>query len=99
MLKLSIFPKKKIKEITNLNKSNYYVWKINDKSNDDQLKAVTGICLMLGALIVMGLYSNLPKEILIYFPISFKGYIIYLDTLLSFRIFSFPCHAMYLGHL
>ena len=54
------FPKeKKIKEITNLNKSNYYVWKINDKSNDDQLKAVTGICLMLGALIVMGLYSNL----------------------------------------
>ena len=54
------FPQeKKIKEITNLNKSNYYVWKINDKSNDDQLKAVTGICLMLGALIVMGLYSNL----------------------------------------
>ena len=54
------FPQeKKIKEISNLNKSNYYVWKINDKSNDDQLKAVTGICLMLGALIVMGLYSNL----------------------------------------
>ena len=54
------FPQeKKIKEKTNLNKSNYYVWKINDKSNDDQLKAVTGICLMLGALIVMGLYSNL----------------------------------------
>ena len=54
------FPQeKKIKEITNLDKSNYYVWKINDKSNDDQLKAVTGICLMLGALIVMGLYSNL----------------------------------------
>tara|TARA_Y100001935_G_C17046692_1_gene379928 strand:- start:167 stop:469 length:303 start_codon:yes stop_codon:yes gene_type:complete len=54
------FPKeKKTKEITNLNKNNYYVWKITDKSNDDQLKAVTGICLMLGALIVMGLYSNL----------------------------------------
>ena len=54
------FPQeKKIKEITNLNKSNYYVWKINDKSNDDQLNAVTGICFMLGALIVMGLYSNL----------------------------------------
>ncbi len=35
------------------------IWNINDKSNDDQLKAVTGICIMFGALIVMGLYSNL----------------------------------------
>ena len=35
------------------------IWKINDESNDDQLEAVTGICLMLGALIIMGLYSNL----------------------------------------
>ena len=35
------------------------IWKINDESNDDQFKAVTGICLMLGALIIMGLYSNL----------------------------------------
>ena len=34
-------------------------WKINDISNNDQLKAVVGICFMLGALIVMGLYSNL----------------------------------------
>ena len=34
------------------------VWKINDESNDDQLKAVTGICFMFGALILMGLYSN-----------------------------------------
>ena len=34
-------------------------WKINDKSNDDQLKAVIGICFMIGALIVMGLYSSL----------------------------------------
>jgi DNA helicase IV len=33
-------------------------WKINDISNNDQLKAVVGICFMLGALIVMGLYSN-----------------------------------------
>jgi hypothetical protein len=40
-----------------LNKQN--IWKINDESNDDQFKAVTGICLMLGALIIMGLYSNL----------------------------------------
>ena len=39
------------------------VWKLYDKSNakedGDQLKAVTGICFMFGALIVMGLYSNL----------------------------------------
>ena len=34
-------------------------WKINDIYNNDQLKAVVGICFMLGALIVMGLYSNL----------------------------------------
>ena len=33
-------------------------WKISDISNNDQLKAVVGICLMFGALIVMGLYSN-----------------------------------------
>ena len=39
-------------------KSNKF-WEIGDKSNNDQLKAVTGICFMLGALIVMGLYSNL----------------------------------------
>ena len=35
------------------------IWKINDESNDDQLKAVTGICFMLVSLIVMGLYSSL----------------------------------------
>ena len=34
-------------------------WKISDKSNDDQLKAVIGICFMFGSLILMGLYSNL----------------------------------------
>ena len=33
-------------------------WKISDISNNDQLKAVVGICLMFGALILMGLYSN-----------------------------------------
>ena len=33
-------------------------WKISDISNNDQLKAVIGICFMFGALIVMGLYSN-----------------------------------------
>ena len=34
-------------------------WEINDDSNEDQLKAVAGICFMFGALIIMGLYSNL----------------------------------------
>ena len=33
-------------------------WKINDTPNNDQLRAVVGICFMFGALIVMGLYSN-----------------------------------------
>ena len=34
-------------------------WKINDKSNDDQFKAVTGICMMFVILVIMGLYSNI----------------------------------------
>ena len=34
-------------------------WKINDISNNDQLSAVIGICFMLGALLIMGLYSTL----------------------------------------
>ena len=34
-------------------------WKISDETNDDQLKAVIGLCLMFGALIVIGLYSSL----------------------------------------
>ena len=34
-------------------------WNIGDESNKDQLKAVTGICFMLGVLIIIGLYSNL----------------------------------------
>jgi len=33
-------------------------WNISDKSNNDQLKAVIGVCFMIAALIVMGLYSN-----------------------------------------
>ena len=37
---------------------NQNVWKINDESNYDQLKTVIGICLLLGSLTVMGLYSN-----------------------------------------
>ena len=34
-------------------------WQINDKSNEDQLKAITGICFIFGALALIGLYSNL----------------------------------------
>ena len=34
-------------------------WKINDKSNDDQFKAVTGICMMFVILVIMGIYSNI----------------------------------------
>ena len=33
-------------------------WKISDKSNEDQLRAITGICFMFGVLILLGLYSN-----------------------------------------
>jgi len=48
------YNKKRLKKFDNLN-----IWKLNDKSNEDQLKAVIGICFMLGSLILMGLYSNL----------------------------------------
>ena len=54
------FPKdKEIKVSKNfeLNHNNY--WKIDDSSNYDQLKAITGICLMFGFLLVMGIFANL----------------------------------------
>ena len=35
------------------------IWKINDKSNDDQQRALVGLCFMFGVLIIMGLYSTL----------------------------------------
>ena len=38
--------------------SDLNVWKLRDKSNSDQLRAVTGICFMFISLVVMGLYSN-----------------------------------------
>ncbi len=41
-------------ELPNLN-----FWKLKDKSNNDQLRAVTGICFMFVSLVLMGLYSNL----------------------------------------
>ena len=43
--------------IFNINTVNF--WNIGDESNKDQLKAVTGICFMLGVLTIIGLYSNL----------------------------------------
>ena len=45
------------KDIFNINADNF--WNIGDETNKDQLKAVTGICFMLGVLIIIGLYSNL----------------------------------------
>ena len=33
-------------------------WKLRDKSNNDQLRAVNGICLMFVSLIVIGICSN-----------------------------------------
>ena len=44
-------------DIFNINTVNF--WNIGDESNKDQLKAVTGICFMLGVLTIIGLYSNL----------------------------------------
>ena len=43
--------------IIKINSVNF--WNIGDETNKDQLKAVTGICFMLGVLTVIGLYSNL----------------------------------------
>ena len=54
------FPKNKnLDRSSNSKIINDNLWNINDKSNDDQLKAVVGVCFMFGALILMGLYSNL----------------------------------------
>ena len=44
-------------DIFNINTANF--WNIGDESSKDQLKAVTGICFMLGVLTIIGLYSNL----------------------------------------
>ena len=45
------------KDIFNINTDNF--WNIGDETNKDQLKAVTGVCFMLGVLTIIGLYSNL----------------------------------------
>ena len=53
------FPKeKRIKVSNEFQFQDINIWKIKDKSNSDQLRAVTGICLMLVSLIVIGIYSN-----------------------------------------
>ena len=48
--------KKKLKN-SELDKKDF--WKINEQANNDQFKAVTGICFMLGFLLIMGLFANL----------------------------------------
>ena len=48
---------KKIIKNLELDKKDY--WRINEQANNDQFKAVTGICFMLGFLLVMGLFANL----------------------------------------
>ena len=54
------FPKnKKIENSQNLSFNNKTHWNINDNANNDQLKAVTGICFMLSVLLLVGLFSNL----------------------------------------
>ena len=54
------FPKdKNLNNSTKLKILDDNFWNINDKSNEDQLRAVIGVCFMFGALILMGLYDNL----------------------------------------
>tara|TARA_B100001057_G_scaffold130876_1_gene129998 strand:- start:174 stop:419 length:246 start_codon:yes stop_codon:yes gene_type:complete len=54
------FPKNKnLSRSTNLIEIDNHLWNINDKSNNDQLKAIIGVCFMFGALVLMGLYSSL----------------------------------------
>ena len=43
----------------NLSSNAYNHWKISDETNEDQYKALIGICFMFGALVLTGLYSNL----------------------------------------
>ena len=53
------YKKKNSSKKIELNNKNY--WNINDNSNNDQQKAVTGICLMFGFLLVIGLIANLTS--------------------------------------
>ena len=51
--------KKELVKKSESDKKNY--WKINDSSNNDQLKAVTGICFVFSFLLTMGLLANLTS--------------------------------------
>ena len=53
------FPNKKRNISENLNLKRNDHWSINDNTDDDQLKAVTGICFMFGVLFLIGLFANL----------------------------------------
>ena len=53
------FPNKKKDISNNLSLKRNDHWSINDNTNDDQLKAVTGICFMFGVLFLIGLFANL----------------------------------------
>ena len=48
-----------IEKSKNLSSNAYNHWKISDETNEDQYKAIIGICFMFGALVLTGLYSNL----------------------------------------
>ena len=53
------FPKdQNVNDIKNLGIKPNKFWEISDKSNDDQLKAIIGICFMLTSLVIIGLFSN-----------------------------------------
>ena len=56
---ISFRSEKKFNSSDNLEINTINHWSINDKSNDDQLRAIIGICFMIGALTLIGLYSNL----------------------------------------
>ncbi len=60
-IKLPIKKKNLISKTTNLDKCAY--WKLYDKTNihedGDQLKAVTGVCLVLSVFSFIGLYLTL----------------------------------------
>ncbi len=50
---------KNLEKSKSLSSNAYKHWEISDETNEDQYKAIIGICLMFGALVIMGLYSNL----------------------------------------
>ena len=55
------FPVNKKELVKNFELDKKKYWKINDSSNNDQLKAVTGICLVFSFLLTMGLLVNLTS--------------------------------------